>query len=125
MYMFHLFGLDAFYGAILATITGYIFSFVYSLSKLRIEFNFNYKDIVSTLKEVLLPSSLMLLALLVLNIFIKLPTSGIIKIVLTLVIYTLIGAVVYIGVSFKTGLLERTFGKEYINKILGKLRRIK
>lgn len=95
------------------------------MSKLRIEFNFNYKDIVSTLKEVLLPSSLMLLALLVLNIFIKLPTSGIIKIVLTLVIYTLIGAVVYIGVSFKTGLLERTFGKEYINKILGKLRRIK
>ena len=81
------------------------------MSKLRIEFNFNYKDIVSTLKEVLLPSSLMLLALLVLNIFIKLPTSGIIKIVLTLVIYTLIGAVVYIGVSFKTGLLERTFGK--------------
>lgn len=125
MYMFHLFGLDAFYGAILATITGYIFSYVYSLSKLRIEFNFNYKDIVSTLKEVLLPSSLMLLALLVLNIFIKLPTSGIIKIVLTLVIYTLIGAAVYIGVSFKTGLLERTFGKEYINKILGKLRRIK
>ena len=125
MYMFHLFGLDASYGAILATITGYIFSFVYSLSKLRIEFNFNYKDIVSTLKEVLLPSSLMLLALLVLNIFIKLPTSGIIKIVLTLVIYTLIGAAVYIGVSFKTGLLERTFGKEYINKILGKLGRIK
>lgn len=125
MYMFHLFRLNAFYGAILATITGYIFSFVYSLSKLRIEFNFNYKDIVSTLKEVLLPSSLMLLALLVLNIFIKLPTSGIIKIVLTLVIYTLIGAAVYIGVSFKTGLLERTFGKEYINKILGKLRRIK
>lgn len=125
MYMFYLFGLDAFYGAILATITGYIFGFVYSLSKLRIEFNFNYKDIVSTLKEVLLPSSLMLLALLVLNIFIKLPTSGIIKIVLTLVIYTLIGAAVYIGVSFKTGLLERTFGKEYINKILGKLRRIK
>lgn len=122
MYFFHAIGLEAFYGAILATITGYIFSYVYSLYKLKKELNFNYKSILNTIKDVILPITSMTLVLLILNMFISIPKSGIMLIV-SLLIYTLFGGITYILVSYKTGLLERTLGKEYINKIIGKLRR--
>lgn len=122
MYFFHTIGLEAFYGAILATITGYIFSYVYSLYKLKKELNFNYKSILNTIKDVILPITSMTLVLLILNMFISIPKSGIMLIV-SLLIYTLFGGITYILVSYKTGLLERTLGKEYINKIIGKLRR--
>ena len=124
MYLFHLMGLEAFYGAILATIVGYIFSYIYSLSKLKIELNFSYKSILDTIKETLVPTLAMIFVLVVLKLFIKVPTSGI-MLVLTLMLYVVFGGLTYIFVSYKTGLLERTLGREYINKIIGKLRRNK
>ena len=124
MYLFHILGLEAFYGAILATIVGYIFSYIYSLFKLKKELNFNYKSILKTIKDSLIPTLAMILVLLVLKLFIKIPTSGI-MLVLTLMLYVIFGGLTYVFVSYKTGLLERTLGREYINKIIGKLRRNK
>lgn len=124
MYLFHTLGLEAFYGAILATIVGYIFSYIYSLFKLKKELNFNYKSILKTIKDSLIPTLAMILVLLVLKLFIKIPTSGI-MLVLTLMLYVIVGGLTYVFVSYKTGLLERTLGREYINKIIGKLRRNK
>lgn len=124
MYLFHTLGLEAFYGAILATIVGYIFSYIYSLFKLKKELNFNYKSILKTIKDSLIPTLAMILVLLVLKLFIKIPTSGI-MLVLTLMLYVIFGGLTYVFVSYKTGLLETTLGREYINKIIGKLRRNK
>ena len=124
MYLFHTLVLEAFYGAILATIVGYIFSYIYSLFKLKTELNFNYKSILKTIKDSLIPTLAMILVLFVLKLFIKIPTSGI-MLVLTLMLYVIFGGLTYVFVSYKTGLLERTLGREYINKIIGKLRRNK
>ena len=124
MYLFHILGLEAFYGAILATIVGYIFSYIYSLFKLKKELNFNYKSILKTIKDSLIPTLAMILVLLVLKLFIKIPTSGI-MLVLTLMLYVIFGGLTYVFVSYKTGLLENTLGRGYINKIIGKLRRNK
>ena len=66
----------------------------------------------------------MIFVLVVLKLFIKVPTSGI-MLVLTLMLYVVFGGLTYVFVSYKTGLLERALGREYINKILGKLRRNK
>ena len=103
---------------------GYIFSYIYSLFKLKKELNFNYKSILKTIKDSLIPTLAMILVLLVLKLFIKIPTSGI-MLVLTLMLYVIFGGLTYVFVSYKTGLLERTLGREYINKIIGKLRRNK
>lgn len=121
MYLFSLIGLEAFYGAILATILGYVFSYFYSLTSLKKSMNFSYKEVLKTIKDVLLPTVCMLISLIILNLFIKLPNSSLIKICLVLILYTIIGALVYLGISYKTGLLNDVFGKEYITRILNKL----
>lgn len=121
MYLFNLMGLEAFYGAILATILGYVFSYIYSLTSLKRSMNFNYSETLDTIKKVFLPITLMFIVLVILNLFVKLPTNGIMRMCLVLGLYTLLGAFVYLGISYKTGLLYEVFGKDYVDNLLRKL----
>lgn len=121
MYLFNLMGLEAFYGAILATILGYVFSYIYSLTSLKKSMNFNYSETLDTIKKVFLPITLMFIVLVILNLFVKLPTNGIMRMCLVLGLYTLLGAFVYLGISYKTGLLYEVFGKDYVDNLLRKL----
>lgn len=121
MHLFNLMGLEAFYGAILATILGYVFSYIYSLTSLKKSMNFNYSETLDTIKKVFLPITLMFIVLVILNLFVKLPTNGIMRMCLVLGLYTLLGAFVYLGISYKTGLLYEVFGKDYVDKLLRKL----
>lgn len=121
MHLFNLMGLEAFYGAILATILGYVFSYIYSLTSLKKSMNFNYSETLDTIKKVFLPIISMFIVLLILNLFVELPTNGIMKMCLVLSLYTLLGAFVYLGISYKTGLLYEVFGKDYVDKLLRKL----
>lgn len=121
MHLFNLMGLEAFYGAILATILGYVFSYIYSLTSLKKSMNFNYSETLDTIKKVFLPIISMFIVLLILNLFVELPTNGIMRMCLVLGLYTLLGAFVYLGISYKTGLLYEVFGKDYVDKLLRKL----
>lgn len=121
MYLFNLMGLEAFYGAILATILGYVFSYIYSLTSLKKSMNFNYSETLDTIKKVLLPIISMFIVLVILNLFVKLPTNGIMRMCLVLGLYTLLGAFVFLGISYKTGLLYEVFGKDYVDNLLRKL----
>lgn len=121
MHLFNLMGLEAFYGAILATVLGYVFSYIYSLTSLKKSMNFNYSETLDTIKKVFLPIISMFIVLLILNLFVELPTNGIMKMCLVLSLYTLLGAFVYLGISYKTGLLYEVFGKDYVDKLLRKL----
>ncbi len=121
MHLFNLMGLEAFYGAILATILGYVFSYIYSLTSLKKSMNFNYSETLVTIKKVFLPITSMFIVLVILNLFVKLPTNGIMRMCLVLGLYTLLGAFVYLGISYKTGLLYEVFGKDYVDNLLRKL----
>lgn len=121
MHLFNLMGLEAFYGAILATILGYVFSYIYSLTSLKKSMNFNYSETLDTIKKVFLPIASMFIVLVILNLFVKLPTNGIMRMCLVLGLYTLLGAFVYLGISYKTGLLYEVFGKDYVDNLLRKL----
>lgn len=121
MHLFNLIGLEAFYGAILATILGYVFSYIYSLTSLKRSMNFNYSETLDTIKKVFLPIASMFIVLVILNLFVKLPTNGIMRMCLVLGLYTLLGAFVYLGISYKTGLLYEVFGKDYVDNLLRKL----
>lgn len=121
MHLFNIMGLEAFYGAILATILGYVFSYIYSLTSLKRSMNFNYSETLDTIKKVFLPITSMFIVLVILNLFVKLPTNGIMRMCLVLGLYTLLGAFVYLGISYKTGLLYEVFGKDYVDNLLRKL----
>jgi len=122
MYLFKNLGSHAFYGAILATIIGYLVSYAISLLKLKKELHFNYKEILITSLKVLFPTILMTLVLIVLNLILKVNLESKINIIAVCGVYALLGGLTYLIVSYKMGLLSEVLGKNYIDGILKKLK---
>ncbi len=123
MFLFSHFGLDAFYGAILATILGYILSFIIVLYSLKKDLKFNYKNIRITLLKTSVPTILMIISLLILNIFIDINVTGFVKIIVVCLIYAFVGGIIYIFTSYKMGLIESVFGSEFVLKIRNKFKK--
>lgn len=122
MYLMKKLGTHAFYGAIIATILGYVLSYTISLSSLKKQLGFSFKGIVDTIKKSMLPILSMTCVLILINLFLKLNVSGSIKIFMTCLFYALVGGFVYLNISYKIGLLESVFEKEFIDKIFKKLK---
>lgn len=122
MYLFHKLGFHAFYGAIAATILGYVVSYTISTIRLKKELNFNYKEIRKNIVSSLIPSFSLIAVLLITNIFLSLNTNGILNNLIICLIYATLGGATYIIVSYKVGLLTRVLGKDYMEKILTKLK---
>ena len=121
MYLFKKSGLDAYYGAILATIIGYILSFTIVLISLKKSLNFKYKNILKTILKTLIPSLSMLLVLLIMSKFININVTGTLNIIIVCLTYAIVGGIIYIFTSYKIGLLNEVLGSDFINKILNKL----
>lgn len=122
MYLMKKLGTHAFYGAIIATVLGYVLSYTISLSSLKKQLGFSFKGIVDTIKKSMLPILSMTCVLILVNLFLKLNVSGSIQIFITCLIYALVGGFVYLSISYKIGLLESVFEKEFIDKIFKKLK---
>lgn len=122
MYLMKKLGTHAFYGAIIATVLGYVLSYTISLSSLKKQLGFSFKGIIDTIKKSMLPILSMTCVLILINLFLKLNVSGSIKIFMTCLIYALVGGFVYLSISYKIGLLESVFEKEFIDKIFKKLK---
>lgn len=122
MFLMKKLGTHAFYGAIIATVLGYVLSYTISLSSLKKQLGFSFKGIVDTIKKSMLPILSMTCVLILINLFLKLNVSGSIKIFMTCLVYALAGGFVYLSISYKIGLLESVFEKEFIDKIFKKLK---
>ena len=122
MYLMKKLGTHAFYGAIIATILGYVLSYTISLSSLKKQLGFSFKGIIDTIKKSMLPILSMTCVLILVNLFLKLNVSGSIQIFMTCLFYALVGGFVYLSISYKIGLLESVFEKEFIDKIFKKLK---
>ncbi len=121
MNLFNSIGMEAYYGAIVSTIIGYFVSFIICTYALHKKFDVSYK---STLKEFLyvaVGSVLMIVSLLLLKIFVPYLASNRIMNLLIIIIYTLVGALVYFVFTNNTGTIDRIFGEELKNKILRKI----
>lgn len=122
MYLFKALHLPAYQGAILATICGFSLSFVISFNALKRHLGFNYKEIFKTIKRVLLPTISMVTLLVILKLIFKENDLTIVKNVLLCGLYTIVGGVIYLIISYKSGLLEKVLGESYIDKILRKIK---
>jgi len=122
MILFHNIGIPAYYGAIVATLIGYSLSFFLALNSLQKELKFTYKPILNILKKLLLPTLAMVGSLYLLHFILPIRSDALINIIIVCIIYTIVGAVIYLTITYKNKLLHDVFGEEYIDNILKKLR---
>lgn len=122
MKLFVMIGIEAYYAPIITNILvqGSITLFI--MLALKYKFKFDYKDTTQAILKMLLTLTIMVLILSGLSLIIPLTVTSRLKAILTIIPYIVVGAVVYIGVSYKIGLLNDIFGAKKIKIIINKVK---
>lgn len=124
MYLCHRIGIHAFYGAIFATIIGYIISLSISIGCVAKEEKINFKPLFNNIKKLVLPIICMAIPVYILNHFISLEGFTRIKVFLVLLSYAILGGTIYFVLLFKNNGFRDIFGDEYYDKVVNILNKI-
>ncbi len=111
---FYKMGLPAYYGVITASIIGYLVSFIICLITLHYKYNVNYESVVKNLIDIISGSMVMTITLFLLKFIIPITSSIRFINLFIVLIYVLIGGLVYIVFMYKLGMVKRIFGNKYV-----------
>ena len=114
-------GLEPFIGAILASVCGYSLSVFTALRVLKKEQKLKYGDTFKTLLKTLVPATVMVAVVLLLKMAVPVNYASKASCILYIAVISIIGAIVYLAIAYKQGLLDKVFGREYLNKIIKKI----
>ena len=114
-------GLEPFIGAILASVCGYSLSVFTALRVLKKEQKLKYGDTFKTLLKTLVPATVMVVVVILLKMVVPVNYASKASCILYIAVISIIGAIVYLVIAYKQGLLDKVFGREYLNKIIKKI----
>lgn len=121
MLSFNKIGIPAYFGAIIATIIGYLLSCFIALYSLRKNNNVNYVSTLKILGKSLIPNLLMLVVILLIKLLWPWESGTRMSAILYISINALIGMIIYFVVSYKLNIINEVLGKSYVEKIKKKL----
>ena len=107
---FYKMGLPSYYGAITATIIGYLISFIICMFNLHSKYKINYNITLKQIMNVLCSSMIMTIGLIMLNLLVPRVVDSRILNVFIIIMYTFIGGVIYFIASYKIGCIKDIFG---------------
>lgn len=125
MHLFNNLNIYPFYGAITATILGFLTSALISSIHIKRKFNISYKSTFKELKNIVISVVLMLIVMYLLTFIIPLEVKGRALSFVIALTYAIVGGSVCLGYLYKSKTLENIFGKEIFNKLKSKLRKSK
>ena len=114
---FYQIGLPAYYGIITATILGYIISTIICMVTLYSKHNIKFKNTFNYFIEMMIGSILMIIVLFILSLIIPIYSKVRIVNLFIILLYALVGAIVYFIYVYKVKLLSNILGRNFINKI--------
>ncbi len=114
-------GLPPYWGAILATITGYIISMKIATRDLKKNHNMNFWANYKMAGKIAIPTIVMILVLMGMNYFIPFSSTTKLSSVIAVAVNTIVGGTIYLVIAYKMGLFHEVFGKNYVEKIIKKL----
>lgn len=117
---FYNINMPAYYGAITASIIGYLVSSIICLVVLRRKYKINFEEIVNNFINIMCSAFLMVIVLFILKLFIPITSTNRIMNLVIILVYAVIGAIVYFVYGHFSKLTNKVFGRD-IFKILNKL----
>ena len=122
MLLMHYIGIEGFVGSIISSIFGFTISILIGLIGLKkLDKNIHFGKLFKWGISSLACGVAMIVPLIVLNMFIHIDVSSFTNAILKILLYVVIGAPIYIGLSIKLGLIDDLLGKDTVNKILRKI----
>ena len=122
MYLCKYIGIESFIGSIMATCIGYFLSIGVSIYYLKKESKgLKFKSTINLTYKILFAVIIMFMVLFPLNKVLPFDLYTRSGAMITTIINSIIGAVIYIFITYKLNVINEVFGKEFINKIKNKL----
>lgn len=122
VHIFNKLGLPAYYGSTTATILGYSISGLLSLYYIKKKYNIHYKDTLIKLLKITSFSLIMILVLILINLLLPFNSTSRLISVLYVILYSIIGAFIYLFISFKTKIIYQIFGNNIFELIKKKFK---
>lgn len=123
MLLFNYLGLHSFLGSIVSSICGFGISIIIGLLLLRKEDKMSFKMAFGIIARSLICGISMVLVLVVVNALLPFNPNDLSDAIFMIIINVIIGAPIYVGLSYKLNLLKDVFGQEMLDKIIKKLTR--
>ena len=111
-------GLPPYYGASFATILGYTIAIVIVLGSLKKIDGIDYKSTWKMLFKTVVALVAMLVVLSLLKIVYPFHTATKMLSIIDIAIYALVGAVVYLFIMYKMGIIQDLFGQKIVDRVL-------
>ena len=122
MYLCKYIGIESFIGSIIATCIGYFLSIGVSIYYLKKESKgLKFKSTINLAYKMLFAVIIMFMVLFTLNKVLPFDLYTRSGAMITTIINSIIGAIIYIFITYKLNVINEVFGKEFINKIKNKL----
>ena len=121
MLLFYKLSLPVYYGAIVATIIGYIGAIMIVLRDLQHVHKMDYSNTAVLFKKILVPTLTMIVVMVGLKTLFPFQALGRLSALIYGSIFSLVGGLVYLGIAYKMKILQDIFGGKLINKIIKKL----
>lgn len=122
MYLCKYIGIESFIGSIIATCIGYFLSIGVSIYYLKKESKgLKFKSTINLTYKMLFAVIIMFMVLFTLNKVLPFDLMTRNGAMITTIINSIIGAIIYIFITYKLNVINEVFGKEFINKIKNKL----
>lgn len=111
------------YGSITATIIGYGVGIILCLFFLKKKCDVKYSDTLKILWKIALANLAMIVVILLFKFIIPMNVTRRLLNIPVIIVYTLLGASTYFLISKKLNLFDEVFGKEFMDKIMSKMKR--
>lgn len=112
---FYKMGLPAYYGVITASIIGYFISFIICLVILYYRYNISYEEVVKNFMDIISSTMIMIVGLFLMRFIVPMFSSVRIVNLFIILIYTLVGGIIYLFFTYKCGVIKRIFGNKLNN----------
>lgn len=125
MHLFNFLGLEAYYATISLNICIDTIASIYLLIKVKKETSISYLKTMRTLIKVVMCTLIMILGLSILNLFIPSYSLSRFGSILYIILYGVIGILIYFFVAYKSNTISDIVGKDFTDKIISKIKGLK
>ena len=119
--IFYELGLQPVYGSITATILGYLVGIILCLYYLKKKCGVSYKPTIKIIGKIIVADIFMILSLFLVKLIVPISSSIRILNIPIILVYTIIGASIYLLVSYKSGVINEVLGSKMLEKIKRKV----
>ncbi len=123
MHLFNKIGFEAYYATITLNILIDLVESVYLMYRVKAKTNISFALAFRTFVKVILCTAIMVTSLSILNLFIPNFSPSRFMSIIYIIIYGVVGVIIYLFMAYKSNTITEIVGKEFVNKILIKFRR--